>query len=84
MKVNSAESLGPSLRSGLGVALQPEFICWEDLRSGKLEAVMPDWSPPTPALHLVSPPGRLRPVRVKVLFDFLADRLAAAPWTTSA
>lgn len=83
MKVNSAESLGPSLRSGLGVALQPEFICWEDLKSGALEAVMTDWSPPLPALHLVSPPGRLRPVRVKVLFDFLADRLAAAPWAAA-
>lgn len=84
MKVNSAESLGPSLRSGLGLALQPEFICWEDLKSGKLEAAMCDWSPPLPALHLVSPPGRLRPARVKVLFDFLTERLAAAPWTTAA
>ena len=44
---------------------------------------MTDWSPPLPALHLVSPPGRLRPVRVKVLFDFLADRLAAAPWAAA-
>jgi DNA-binding transcriptional LysR family regulator len=84
MKVNSAESLGPSLRSGLGLALQPEFICWEDLKSGRLEAAMCDWSPPLPALHLVSPPGRLRPARVKVLFDFLTERLAAAPWTTAA
>lgn len=84
LKVNSAESLGPSLRSGLGLALQPEFICWEDLKSGKLEAAMCDWSPPLPALHLVSPPGRLRPARVRVLFDFLAERLAAAPWTSGA
>lgn len=84
MKVNSAESLGPSLRSGLGLALQPEFICWEDLNSGELEAAMCDWSPPLPALHLVSPPGRLRPARVRVLFDFLAERLAAAPWSTGA
>lgn len=84
MRVNSSESLSASLRAGLGVALQPEFICWEDLRSGALEAVMCEWSPPLPALHLVSPPGRLRPVRVKVLFDFLAERLAAAPWTTDA
>ncbi len=84
MRVNSSESLSASLRAGLGVALQPEFICWEDLRSGTLEAVMCEWSPPLPALHLVSPPGRLRPARVKVLFDFLAERLAAAPWTTGA
>lgn len=82
MRVNSSESLSPSLRAGLGVALQPEFICWRDLREGKLETAMCDWRPPNPALHIVSPPGRLRPVRVKVLMDFLAERLAAAPWET--
>jgi DNA-binding transcriptional LysR family regulator len=82
MRVNSSESLSASLRAGLGVALQPEFICWRDLREGGLETAMCDWRPPTPALHIVSPPGRLRPMRVKVLMDFLAERLAAAPWET--
>lgn len=82
MRVNSSEGMSASLRAGLGVALQPEFICWRDLKDGTLETAMCDWRPPTPALHIVSPPGRLRPVRVKVLMDFLAERLAAAPWQT--
>jgi DNA-binding transcriptional LysR family regulator len=84
MRVNNAEALGASLRAGLGVALQPEFICWRDLKAGALEAVMCDWRPPQPSLHIVSPPGRLRPARVKVLADFLAERLSAAPWETGA
>lgn len=84
MRVNNADTLGPALRAGLGVALQPEFICWRDLNEGRLESVMCDWRPPQPSLHVVSPPGRLRPARVKVLADFLADRLAATPWSTSA
>lgn len=82
MRVNGSESLSASLRAGLGVALQPEFICWRDLKEGTLETAMCDWRPPTPALHIVSPPGRLRPARVKVLMEFLAERLAAAPWET--
>ncbi len=82
MRINSSEGMSASLRAGLGVALQPEFICWRDLKDGTLETAMCDWRPPTPALHIVSPPGRLRPVRVKVLMDFLAERLAAAPWQT--
>ena len=82
MRVNSSEGMSASLRAGLGVALQPEFICWRDLQEGTLETAMCDWRPPNPALHIVSPPGRLRPVRVKVLMDFLAERLAAAPWQT--
>lgn len=84
LRVNNAEALGGALRTGLGLALQPEFMCWEDINAGRLEAVMCDWRPPQPSLHVVSPPGRLRPARVRVLSDFLVERLAAAPWATTA
>lgn len=84
MRVNNSEALGAALRAGLGVALQPEFICWRDLAEGRLVAEMCAWRPPQPSLHVVSPPGRLRPARVKVLSDFLVDRLAESPWSTAA
>jgi DNA-binding transcriptional LysR family regulator len=84
LRVNNADALEPALRAGLGVALQPEFIVWRDLAEGRLEAVMQDWPTPVVALHLVSPPGRLRPARVQVLFNFLAERFASAPWARPA
>lgn len=84
LRVNNADALGGALRTGLGLALQPEFMCWEDINAGRLEAAMCDWRPPQPSLHVVSPPGRLRPARVRVLSDFLVERLAAAPWATTA
>lgn len=80
LKVNNADALVPALRAGLGLALQPGFIVWPDLADGSVVAVMCDWQPPPAALHLVSPPGRLRPARVRVLYDFLAERLSMAPW----
>lgn len=80
LRVNNADALVPALQAGLGLALQPEFIVWTELGDGRLEAVMCDWETPNIALHLVSPPGRLRPARVRVLYDFLAARLATAPW----
>jgi DNA-binding transcriptional LysR family regulator len=49
----------------------------EAIAEGRLEAVMPDWSPPPIALHLVMPPGGPRPMRVEALIAFLAERLAA-------
>ncbi|RZL03911.1 MAG: LysR family transcriptional regulator [Rubrivivax sp.] len=80
LKVNNAEALVPALRAGLGLALQPEFLAWEDLQSGALQTTMVDWQVPSIALHIVSPPGRAKPARVQALVEFLARHFAEAPW----
>lgn len=80
LQVNNAEGLTPALRAGLGLALQPEFLVWEDLQSGALRTAMDDWQAPSIALHVVTPPGRARPARVQALIDFLAARFGHAPW----
>ncbi len=80
MRANNAEALTPALLEGLGLAVQPDFMIWEDLRTGRLERVMRDWSPPPIDLHLVMPPGEPRPARVSALTAFLVQALAAEPW----
>jgi DNA-binding transcriptional LysR family regulator len=80
LRANNADALAPALLAGLGLAVQPEFTVWGDMAAGRLEQVLTEWSLPPIALHMVTPPGGLRPARVGVLIDFLVRRLAAAPW----
>lgn len=84
LKVNNAEGLVPALRAGLGLALQPEFLAWEDLQSGLIETAMDDWQVQSIAMHIVSPPGRAKPARVQALIEFLAGHFAEAPWAVDA
>jgi len=80
LRVNNAEALVPALHAGLGLALQPEFLAWQDLKSGVLHTALDEWQVAPIALHIVTPPGRARPARVQALIEFLANHFALAPW----
>lgn len=80
IRANNADALTPSLLAGLGLAVQPEFVVFDDVEAGRLETALDGWSLPPVALHVVTPPGAFRPARVTALIDFLAARLTAEPW----
>lgn len=76
LRANNSDVMLHSLRSGHGIAVVPDFIIADDLASGAVVTILDDWQPPTVALHLVTPPGTIRPHRVSVLIDYLVERLA--------
>jgi DNA-binding transcriptional LysR family regulator len=75
LRANNADALAPALFAGLGLAVQPDFVVGDAVARGRLEVVMPEWSAPPIALHLVMPPGGPRPARVEAIAEFLAQRL---------
>ena len=64
--------------AGLGIAQLPESVVREDLRSGALTRVLPDWSSPEGIVHVVFPSRRGLLPAVRSFIDFLAERLPAA------
>jgi DNA-binding transcriptional LysR family regulator len=74
--------------AGLGIALMPDLPVRNDVERGALVRVLPAYGLRGAPVHLVSPPLRHTPVRVKLLRDFLlheiAKRLAGTPCAASA
>jgi DNA-binding transcriptional LysR family regulator len=84
LRANNGDVMLHSLRVGHGIAMLPDFIIAADLASGAVVPILADWHTQPAALHLVTPPGRIRSRRVIALIDFLAERLtsksAMPPW----
>jgi DNA-binding transcriptional LysR family regulator len=69
--------LHAAVLAGLGIALLPESMVRDDLRSGALTRVLPQWNTPQGILHVVFPSRRGMLPAVRAFIDFLADKLPA-------
>jgi DNA-binding transcriptional LysR family regulator len=74
-RFNNAAAVIPTLTAGLAVAAQPEIFVRRELASGVLETVLPDWTVAAIPIHALTPPAKTRPARVRVLIEFLRQRL---------
>ncbi|HET6553515.1 MAG TPA: LysR family transcriptional regulator [Dyella sp.] len=63
---------------GVGVTQLPDMIVTDQLKSGDLIALLPDWSPKLGIVHAVFPSRRGLLPSVRALIDFLASRLGDA------
>ena len=74
---NSGDVLLKAAVAGLGIAQQPTFIADELLQSGELREILKDYPLPELGIYAVLPGNRHIPHRLRVLIDFLVERLGA-------
>ncbi len=80
LRLDNADVGFAALIAGVGLGEMPEFMVWDALRDGTLVKLLPEWRTAPAALHIVTPPGPVRPARVEALIAFLAKNLTRAPW----
>jgi DNA-binding transcriptional LysR family regulator len=78
--VTNVEALMPTLLAGLAIAELPEFIAFDLLRSGQVEALLPDWTMALGGLFFVTPTARARSAKVTALASFLIEQLSRPEW----
>ena len=85
LRANDSQVLRDAALDDLGIALLPTWLIGEDLRSGRLEAVLANWEwlmapGPERAIWAVYPPKKIIPPKTRVFLDFLASRFGSRPY----
>ena len=79
LAVDDPAVLHAATAAGLGIGLLPEFLCRQGLATGRLKAVLPEWSvPPAAALYALYPCALESDARVQQFVDFLAANIVPA------
>jgi len=75
---NNAEVLRDAAVKHRGVALLPAFLAEQQLKSGALRIILPDYKSPLIALYAIYPPTRHLTMKVRLFIDFLVEHFGEA------
>jgi LysR family transcriptional regulator, regulator for bpeEF and oprC len=79
LAVDDPAVLHAATAAGLGIGMLPEFLCRQGLATGRLKAVLPEWSvPPAAALYALYPAALESDARAQQFVDFLAANIVPA------
>jgi DNA-binding transcriptional LysR family regulator len=84
MRANNGDALLDAAMRGLGIAAQPTFISAAAIEAGWVRAILTDYPMPELGIYALLPGNRYVPQRVRVLVDYLAERIGRRPYWESA
>ncbi|MDD2767602.1 MAG: LysR family transcriptional regulator [Methylococcus sp.] len=80
LEANSADALRMAAISGLGLVLLPTYMVGQDVRKGRLQAVLTDYVPAPLDIHAVYPHRKHLSAKVRTFVDFLHERFHPTPY----
>lgn len=75
-RVNNITCAREAAKAGIGLASLPAMLCQEELASGELVILLPDWQQPRVPIYLLFPERRLMPRKLRVFIDFMMENSA--------
>lgn len=77
---NSGDTCRAAALGHQGVILQPDFLIADDLRSGRLVEVLPDYRSLELGIYALYPTRKHVLPKVRLLIDYLVQSFAVKPW----
>lgn len=71
-QTNSTEAVRAAVLAGMGIGYVPTWLLAEELATGEVRQLLPQWAAPALPLHLVSPAQRRQSAKVRAFSDHLA------------
>jgi DNA-binding transcriptional LysR family regulator len=80
MRANNGDALLDAAMRGLGITAQPTFISAAAIEAGWVRPILTDYPMPELGIYALLPGNRYVPQRVRVLVDYLAERIGSRPY----
>jgi DNA-binding transcriptional LysR family regulator len=76
---NNGHALRAAVNANLGIAMAPDWLAYEGLRSGQVVAILQRFEPPPFEISAVYPSNRMLTAKVRALIEFLLDEFRKVP-----
>jgi DNA-binding transcriptional LysR family regulator len=76
---NNGHALREAVNASRGIAMTPDWLAYEGLRSGRIVSILDEFTPPPFDISAVYPSNRMLTKKVRALIEFLQQEFAKVP-----
>lgn len=80
IQMNNSLAIREAVLSGAGITLTPTFIVGEDIKTGRLEKLLPEYRAQEISIYAVYPERRHLLPKVQAFVDFMKERISDVPY----
>lgn len=71
-KLNASPAISRAIAAGACFSILPDFLVHDDVASGRLVRLLPDWSLRTGGIYAMTPPTKHKPLAIRAIIEVIA------------